>query len=79
MTPRKGSRFPEETVVKWKQWAKDSLPGDLAQKIVYQDMNKRRTIYNLGFRLKEQKDIDLLYTCPDIYEGELEMHSCTIP
>ena len=57
----------------------DILPGNISQKIVYQDMNKRRTIYNLGFRLMAQKVIDLLHTCQDIYEGDLGMYSCTIP
>ena len=77
--PKDKLQIPEENVETWKTYMKQSLPGDLSQKIVYQDMNKRRTIYNLGFRLKEKKDIDLLHTCKDIYEGELGMYSCTVP
>ena len=33
-------QIPEDTVENWKNYMKNSLPGDLAQKIVYQDMNK---------------------------------------
>merc|ERR1711867_391207 len=64
--PKDKLQIPEENVETWKTYMKQSLPGDLSQKILYQDMNKRRTIYNLGFRLKEKKDIDLLHTCKEI-------------
>ena len=77
--PKDKLQIPEENVETWKTYMKQSLPGDLSQKIVYQDMNKRRTIYNLGFRLTEKKDIDLLHTCKDIYEGEVGVYSCTVP
>ena len=42
--PRDRLQLPEEGVEDWKNLMKNSLPGDLAKYIVYQDMNKRRTI-----------------------------------
>ena len=77
--PKDRLQIPEDTVENWKTNMKNCLPGNLAQKIVYQDMNKRRTIYNLGFRLTGSEEIELLHTCKDIYEGELGMYSCTVP
>merc|ERR1711867_46582 len=77
--PKDKLQIPKENVETWKTFIKQSLPGDLSQKIVYQDMNKRRSIYNLGFRLTEKKDIDFLHTCKDIYEGEVGVYNCTVP
>ena len=77
--PKDRLQIPGENVETWKENTKKSLPKELQTRLVYQDMNKRRTIYNLGFRLTEKKDIDLLHTCKDIYKGEVGVYSCTVP
>ena len=46
--PKDRLQVPEDKVETWKEYIKKILPGDLLEKVVYQDMNKRRTIYNLG-------------------------------
>lgn len=77
--PKDRLQIPEENVETWKENTKKSLPKEPQNRLVYQDMNKRRTIYNLGFRIKEKEHINLLYSCKEIFEQEwgvyIQLHS----
>ena len=59
--PATRTQIKEEDVEEWKEHVKAGLHESIRDKVVYQDMNKRRTIYNLGLRLTTKEEIDQLH------------------
>ena len=77
--PATRTQIQEKDVEEWKEHVKAGLHESIRDKVVYQDMNKRRTIYNLGLRLTTKEEIDQLHEATEFYKSEYQFFSATVP